>query len=255
MSETITLLRFKSAFSTMSLILATAIWGLTFPLIKDAVREISPFSFMAVRFCLATFALWGFCALFGKPERLRLCFTLPELRAGGLLGLLLFLGCGLQAIGIQYTTASNAGFITGMSVVLVPLIQYFRGQTQIGLNAWVGIAFAVVGLALLSMPEQLSPNRGDFWVLLCAVSFAIHIVSVAKYSNQFDPLRMTWLQVAVCGMLSIMAALGNEGPQMGALAKTLFKSNVAVAILFCALFATAFAYFLQNAFQRLEAAA
>ncbi len=222
----------------LSLLLVTAIWGTTFVIVKETVAVVPPLTFIALRFTLATISM---AVLFGR--RLR-GFGRREYAAGTLIGLFLFAGFVLQTLGLQLTSASTAGFITGLSVVLVPFVAFFALGHRPGTGALVGVAAATVGLALLSLGDDLSLGPGDVLVLACAVAFALHIVAVGRFAPKMDALGLALVQLAVVCALSWASALALERP---AVPMTL---DLGLVLLFVGVVATGLVFAIQNAAQR-----
>lgn len=191
----------------------TLVWGSTFVLVKDTVAQVTPLLFLAVRFMLGATALALAVTLTGRWRGL----TIHELGWGTLIGLALGLGYAAQTIGLQWTTASNAGFITGLSVALVPVIGLFVLRHAPGRWAWVGVLLATAGLALLSLRLDEGPraNWGDLIVLGGALAFALQIVLVARVAAWTDPSRLTTLQILISGLLCALLALFFERPVPG----------------------------------------
>ena len=231
----------KHLISVFSLLIITAGWGLTFPLIKDSIATIRPFTFIAIRFvfALSTLLLGGVLFRVFRPKSP--AKGLREWMAGGLLGLFLFGTYSLQTIGMQYTSSSSAGFLTGLSVVMVPVILLFTGG-RIGLFSLIGIALSVVGAAMLSLSEGLQLNRGDALVIGCAFMVALHIVFVGRFTRRYDAFRLTLIQILVCLVLCSSCAGILESADF-ALASMLPKAWGAMA--FCGIIATAIAYLVQ----------
>jgi len=188
--------------ATFALLLITAIWGWTFVPVKEAMGEVGPFWFLALRFSLAF-----------------LC-TLPLLRRGPLpwregllLGLFLFGGYFFQTWGLRYTTAQKSGLITGLSVVLVPVVARFLGE-RVSLRMWLGVGFAGLGVALLALGGEGSLGGtvfGDILTIICAFSFAIYIALLARYAKgtQIGPLLPLQLFI-VAGFSFLGAGLARE---------------------------------------------
>jgi len=219
------------------LLLVTAIWGSTFVMVKDAVTWYPVFPFLALRFALGTGAL-----LLIGGRRLR-SLNRPNILAGTSAGLFLFGGYGLQTLGLQYTTASRAGFITGLSVVLVPMLSALIVRERPERAALIGIGLATIGLALLTSLHTQGLNRGDLLVLLGAVCFAGHIVTIAASSARADPIALTILQLAVVAVLS--AAISQGLGQW-----SVPSPGVTRAAAFTGILATAVAFALQTGMQR-----
>jgi drug/metabolite transporter (DMT)-like permease len=179
----------------LAMVAVTAVWGSTFVLVRDAVAQIPPFTFIAYRFLAA--------ALLLAALRPRLAAVgSPELAAGAAAGLALFAGYGFQTVGLQYTTASNAGFITGLSVVLTPLLAGLVLRQSPGRWPATGALLAAVGLGLLSL-QTLEVRRGDALVLGCAVAFATHILLLGRYAPRLSTYRLAIVQMATAGLLGL----------------------------------------------------
>lgn len=228
----------KPSLPTSLLLLGTFFWGLTFVFIKEAVAEMDPFCFIAWRFALAVLALG---LLF--PRRVR-AIRGRAVAVGCALGFVLAGSYITQTIGISQTLASKAGFITGLSVVLVPLLLPVLRRVRPGGRNLAAAALATAGLGLLTLSGPLALNPGDVWVLLCAVLFAVYIILVGKYSGSFDAVALTVVQLATVGVLAAAGASLTGGWSIPA------GSAAWRAVLFCSLFATAFMYVVQNHYQR-----
>src|SRR5436309_6951810 len=186
------------------LIAVTAVWGVTFVQVKDAVALYPLFAFLAVRFAIAT----GVLAL---PAWTRVRSLGRDGAAGGvLLGLLLAAGYVLQTAGLERTTVSSTGFITGMYVVLTPLLALALFRARIGLAAWGGVVLATAGLAMLSGVHAGSIT-GDLLVLAAAAVYSLQIVLLERYAPHFDPLAFTFVEMAAAfgGLLVVAVALGD----------------------------------------------
>jgi drug/metabolite transporter (DMT)-like permease len=223
--------------ATAALILVTAVWGITFVQVKDAV-ELYPFlAFLAIRYVIASAAL--------APIALRRLggFGREGLVAGGILGGLIALGIGLQTAGLERTTVTSTGFITGLYVLFTPLLGLALFRTPIPRSLWAGVALALVGLALLSGVPQGS-GRGDLLVLISAFVQAFHIVMVERYANRFDVFALTFMQVAAAGVAFGAVSLAFEE-------LTVPRGwTVWSALIVTGLFAVAFAYVVQVWAQR-----
>jgi drug/metabolite transporter (DMT)-like permease len=182
----------------LAMVAVTAVWGSTFVLVRDAVAQVPPFAFIAYRFLAA--------ALLLAAIRPRLAAVgAPELAAGAVAGLALFAGYGFQTVGLQYTTASNAGFITGLSVVLTPLLAGLLLRQSPGRWPVAGALLATVGLGLLSL-QALEVRRGDALVLGCAVAFATHILLLGRYAPRLSTYRLAIVQMATAGLCGLVWA-------------------------------------------------
>ena len=151
-----------------------------------------------------------------QPSPLTATRRVPLLYAGGAAGLILFAGATLQQLGIQYTTAGKAGFITGLYVVIVPMIgMLFRQVT--GLGTWLGAMLAVAGMYLLSVRGTMTINPGDLLVLIGAVFWAIHVLLLGYFSPRTVPVRLAMVQFFVCGLLSLSVAFCLETVTLAAI--------------------------------------
>ncbi|MBS4030564.1 MAG: DMT family transporter [Clostridiales bacterium] len=225
-------------FADGALIGVAAIWGLTFVTVKNAIILLPPFSFNFYRFSLAAFVM----LLFAVPQWKSI--DKSTVKAGLLLGFFLFAGYSFQTVGLLYTSASNAGFITGLSVVLVPLFGIFLSRQIPGTGVIFGAICATVGLAFLSLGDVNRFNTGDILILFCAVSFALHIIFVGKYSRHHSTVWLVTWQIATVAVLSGISALFFE-PGVNQ-----FVPAVWPALIITALLATCLAFFMQNYMQR-----
>jgi drug/metabolite transporter (DMT)-like permease len=226
----------------LALIAVTAVWGVTFVQVKDAVDVYPLFAFLAVRHAIATGAL----AVAGGRRVLTLGRS--GFAAGAVLGGLLGLGIGLQTAGLERTTVSSTGFITGLYVVLTPLFGVLLFRTTVGLEVWAGVALSVVGLALLSGVDVGSPG-GDLLVLASAAAQALQIVMVERFATRYDAIALTLVQMGACfaGFLAIALALGQLEVPHG---RTVWGALIVTGV-----FASALAYLIQVWAQRRMSAA
>ncbi|HAJ32411.1 MAG TPA: multidrug DMT transporter permease [Candidatus Atribacteria bacterium] len=234
----------KSIQAEIYLLGIVIIWGSTFAIIKNILNLIPPYTFLAYRFLLATLVLMIiFWKKIGGINKI-------ILRKGSLIGTFLFLGYTFQTVGIKYTSATKAGFITGLSVVLVPIISHFFIKEKINRNSVIGVVLAFIGLWFLNYSSSFSFNLGDFLVLLCAVSFALHIISVGLYIKKMDYVLLVIVQLATVFILSLLMAIIFERPAI----HLSYPSSVWWAIMLTGVFATALAFYIQNRFQRYSTA-
>jgi drug/metabolite transporter (DMT)-like permease len=187
-----------------ALLAVAAAWGLTFPFAKTVLRAMPVFTYLAVRFSMAAVILM-LIAPYRKGETARRTWS-----QGVGIGSILFLGFAVQALGIRSTTASKAGFITGLSVALVPVISALWLRRSPKPGVLIGVFAATLGLALLTLGEDLRPNAGDLLVLGCAVCFALHIVLVGRLAPSMDAVLFATAQVVPVAVLSTLAAF-SEG--------------------------------------------
>jgi len=227
-----------SVVADLLLLLVALIWGLTFPAIKDALEGITPFAFLTIRFSIACIFL---VVIYSKNM---VKINRYNLKAGILIGTALFLGYSFQTVGIQYTTASNAAFITGLAVVMVPVLNIPITRKLPNKYAILGAVSAAFGLGLLSLNAGFSINHGDFLVFLCAVAFATHILLVSKYAPNMDSTLLTIIQIGAVAFFSGILTISLET------LPTRFTREVWIALAICAIPATSLAYWIQNKVQQ-----
>jgi drug/metabolite transporter (DMT)-like permease len=186
-----------TALAVLGLLGVTAAWGSTFFLIKDVVERIPVSDFLAVRFALAAVALW----LLAPRSVSRL--TSAERRSGVVLGVVYGGAQLLQTIGLQHTSASVSGFVTGMYVVFTPLLGALLLRARIGGVVWVAVGLATAGLGVLSL-QGLAIGGGEALTLASALLYAVHIVGLGVWSSARSAIGLTVVQLvtitAVCGI-------------------------------------------------------
>ncbi len=238
--------RTQRRISILQLLLASAIWGFAFVAQRAGMEHVGPFTFNGVRFLLGSAVLLPFLGFgrradrTGAPDR----SSSRKIACGmAVAGLLLFVAASLQQVGIVYTTAGKAGFITGLYVVIVPLLGLLRKQ-RTGLPVWIGAGFAIGGLYLLTVTGGATIGLGDGLVLASAFGWAVHVHVIGWLAGRVRPLRVAVVQFAVCGTLSLIVALITETIALPALLRAL------VPILYAGLLSTGVAYTLQVVGQR-----
>lgn len=246
----VTGLRIRTWQADLALLTVTAVWGATFPLVKNATDlaegGVPTYWFLAVRFLMAA-ALLG--ALFrrrliGRPA--------ATWRAGALLGAFVFAGYAFQTFGLAYTTSAKAAFITGLSVVIVPVLSVVWLRRPPSPGAWLGVGTALAGLALLSLNDDLLPTRGDLLVLMGALGFGLHVAGVSRFAGRHDPTALAVIQLGTAGVLAGALHLwerGTVGPGVEGVLWWGPPAHVAAATVICGLLATAAAFLLQNLLQ------
>jgi drug/metabolite transporter (DMT)-like permease len=227
----------------LSLLLVAAIWGTAFVALRVAVNHLGPFLNNGLRFSLAALTLLPF-AWRGSRARPRL--TPRQWRGALLAGLVLFAASGIQQLGLRYTTAGKAGFITGLYVLLVPPLLAIGWRQRIRGTMWAGSALAAAGLYLLSGAggESVALNAGDALVLASALFWALHVIVIGQAAPIMPVLALAVIQYAVCGALSAGVGLALEGHTLGGLA------NAWWAVLYTGVISVAIGYTLQVAGQR-----
>ncbi len=228
----------KRRKSEAVLIIITLIWGGTFVVIKGALDDASPLFFVGIRFSIAALILTPFML-----TRFR-GFTKPVLRAGIILGSIMFLGFSSQTLGLQYTTASKSGFITGLAVVFTPLLQMAIEKRMPRPGNLIGVVLVVIGLYLLTSPAGASFNVGDALTLACAFFFALYIVYIDVFSKKFSIMHLVYLQICTVAVLSFIFTAGFESVRFN------LSGNLLFALAYTAILATVINTYLQTEYQR-----
>ena len=226
----------------IGLVFTTLAWGATFVLVKEGLKDASPFIFAFYRFLLAALVILPF-VFFSNQKKIFSNFNSHEIKGGILCGLLLYMGYGFQNYGLEITTPSKSAFITSMSILLVPIFVFFIKQKKINKHLWVSIGIAIIGLYLLLNPSDVQINdnpinTGDFLTFGCAIMFALHIIVqgdfVLKKINLIRFFIIQSLSVSIISLLSSVAILD-------------FTVNwsypLIMAIVITAIFGTTFAIF------------
>ncbi|MBL0715251.1 MAG: DMT family transporter [Desulfosarcina sp.] len=204
----------RTARADVLLLLTAIIWGFAFVAQRVGMEFVGPFTFNGVRFALGSLSLVPLLFVLNRraPQARR---VLPAtglktlLSGGGLAGLFLFAGASLQQVGLVYTTAGNAGFITGLYVVIVPIMGLaLRQSTTTG--TWLGALLAAAGLYFLSITEQFTIAWGDLLEVIGAFFWAAHVLIIGRLSPRMDALKLAITQFAVCAVLSLVTALAIE---------------------------------------------
>jgi len=194
------------------LVLATFIWGTTFIAQSVGMDHIGPFTFQAVRCALAVVGLMAVIWFFDKKAKKRYWQGWKDRKlwkAGLFCGIPLFLACNLQQVGIVYTTAGKAAFLTAMYIVLVPVFGLFL-RRRISFMVPISVTIAVAGLYMLSFAGVSQINFGDILLLGSAMMFAVQILAVDHFAANVDPLRLNCLQAGVCALGSAVITVFTE---------------------------------------------
>jgi drug/metabolite transporter (DMT)-like permease len=242
--------------ATIMLLLVSFFWGVEFVLIDLAVARIPSHTFNAIRFALAALSLLPLLWFSQKSSK-----PLPYsalIRAGMLLGLLLFIGFYTQTEALRFTSVSNAGFITGLSVPLVPLLGLLLFRNIIKRSVWIGVMTATIGLYLLTIGENLTFNKGDTLVLICAFSFATHIILTGRMVDSLPVIPLSIIQLIAVSIYSTSAAFLSPEPAFYfpeaepiSWHQQLLTPIILVAILMAGILGTGYAVWAQSASQKL----
>ncbi|MGE9808037.1 DMT family transporter [Janibacter sp. G1551] len=188
-----------ATLATLLLISVTAVWGSTFFLIRDLVAHVPSADFLAVRFLIAAVAMG---ALFHRQVR---ALDRRQLRIGVVLGLLYGVAQLLQTVGLEHTDASVSGFITGMYVVLTPVIGAFLLRDRLPRSTWLAVGLATAGLAVLAL-RGVAVGTGEGLTLLAAGLYALHIIGLGRWSTASTAVGLATVQAVVIGLLCLVIA-------------------------------------------------
>jgi drug/metabolite transporter (DMT)-like permease len=230
----------KRLRADLSLAFCSLLWGASFVVVKNSLARSSVYIFLAVRFTLAALLMAAF-----RPRVFR-TLKRAELLAGAALGFFMFGGYAFQTAGLQYTTPAKSGFVTGSSVVMVPLLLGIFWGRRLTLWVYAGVFAAVFGLYFLTVPaEGVSYlNRGDLLTFVAAGLYAMHIILVGDYTRRHSVAALSVLQVAACAVLAWVATgltsvTGWQAARFG------WQPGSLLGIAICAVFATAVAFSIQ----------
>ncbi|WP_026884644.1 DMT family transporter [Clostridium akagii] len=226
--------------SNLILLLVAIIWGFAFVAQREGIKYIGPFTFNGIRFALGSISLIPLM-LFNKNMHHSYVNKHGIKRAissGILAGIILFSASSLQQIGLLGTTAGKAGFITGLYIVLVPILGIILKQ-YIGINGWLGAIIATIGLYLLCVTDRFSISYYDLLELIGSLLFAIHILLIDRFSLKVDTLKLAFFQFLTCSVLSMAMALFMEKVSLSGIHKSI------IPILYGGVFSVGIAYTLQ----------
>jgi drug/metabolite transporter (DMT)-like permease len=228
----------KQLKADFALILVTVGWGASFILTKNVLVSVSTYNFLAIRF---VFAFIMSSLVFYKRM---IKMNKETLKLGVFIAALLFGTYAFQTMGLNYTTVSKSAFITGFSVILVPVFSaiIFRKSTE--KTTIIGVVFAIIGLALLTLNGDMGLNIGDFYTLICAVSYAFYIMAVGKFTSKVDSVAFAVVQLGTVAFLSLITSLVFEKPSLPN------GYGVWLNILILSVVCTSGAYIVQNIAQK-----
>jgi drug/metabolite transporter (DMT)-like permease len=236
----------RGSLPSVLLALASVIWGFAFVAQRAGMDHVGPFLFNGVRFLLGAMILLPVLAIVRRRRAPIPSVAITPLGAVvgcTLAGLVLFGAVSLQQIGIVHTTAGKAGFITGLYVMIIPLLGLLRGQ-RIRWTVWLGVLCAAAGLYLLSIRGALGIEFGDGLVLVGAFGWAVHVQVIGWLAERVRPLAIAVVQFTICGLISLIVGLATETATLGGL------SGAAWPIAYAGILSTGVAYTLQIVGQR-----
>jgi drug/metabolite transporter (DMT)-like permease len=230
--------RAKSRQAELALVAVCLIWGSTFVLVKNALEDVSPALFLAVRFSIAAVLLLVLYWVRTKP-------TTHAWKGGIVTGLFLFLGYLLQTMGLRFTTPAKSGFLTGLYIVLVPLLAAILYRRVPSLSEWIGVLLATAGMGLMTLSStRLQIGAGDLLTVGCAFAFAIHILMLGHYAKRVATEWLTLLQIGSSAVFATVACGFVERPFIR------WTPGVILALGVTACLATALAFLVQTWGQR-----
>jgi len=245
----------RQLIADLTLLLVVILWGATFVMVQDAIQEWPVFAFLALRFAIATAAfapifLWrrrrSDSAENREGTKTESSFLLPAI----VIGLVLGASYAFQTLGLLYTTPAKTGFITGLNVILVPVGAALFLRQRASAPVVAGVLLATIGLALLSLNDDLSIGFGDFLVFICAIAVAAQILLVARYAPWISPFRLAAIQIGTmavaCALISLVFEVPKGLPPL--------SGTVLFAAVFTGLLATTFAFTAQAWAQRFTSA-
>lgn len=233
--------------SDFLLLITAVIWGFAFVFQRIGMDYVGPFTYSAARFTLGTLMLIPLGILSQQKSyftsHIKPAGIKHYLLGGGVAGLALYGGISFQQVGLVYTTAGKAGFITGLYVVIVPIMGLmWRAKTTLG--TWIGAVMAAVGLYLLSITAEFTIAYGDLLVLCGAFVWAVHVHILARVAPRANPVMLAITQYGVCALLSWISAVWRESIQLDGIVQA------AVPILYGGVMSVGIAYTLQVVAQR-----
>ena len=201
-------MRNQALRADLLMLITALIWGSAFVAQRMGMDSIGPYLYSGLRFTLGTLVLLPvvyFLSRGGKQQP----FNRGLFAGGAIMGVVLALGINLQQVGLLFTSVTNAGFITGLYVIVVPLVGIFLGH-KTGIGTWLGAILAVVGMFLLSVGEGFHVASGDWLQLAGAFVWGSHVLLVGHFASRHDPIRLATIQFAVCAVISLGLAFSLE---------------------------------------------
>jgi len=224
--------------SNLILLLAAAIWGFAFVAQRKGAEFLGPYTFNSLRFTIGTLSLLPLYVLTRNSKSNEHFEWRKAIKSGVYLGLILFIASTFQQIGMSYTPASKAGFITSLYVILVPIFGLFFGR-KVSKTLWTGVLVTLVGLYLLSVREGFSLEFGDSLLIGSAIFFAMHMLMIGTYAPKHNVILLSVFQFGVTAILSLLAAFYYEEIDI------LSIQQAAVPILYAGVFSVGIAFTLQ----------
>ncbi len=232
-------MRRQALRADLLMLLTAMIWGSGFVAQTAGMHHIGPFLYSGLRFALGSLCLLPLVMGRSGSQPAREPFMTRGLWLGGIvMGLALALGINLQQVGLLFTSVTNSGFITGLYVIVVPLLGMLMGH-KTGTGTWLGAGLAVLGMFLLSVGDNFQVSSGDWLQLAGAFVWGGHVVLVGVFATRHDPIRLAFLQFATCAVVSLVLAVTMEPIDLTAI------TAAAPALLYGGIVAVGIGYTLQ----------
>ncbi|WP_141499402.1 DMT family transporter [Bacillus toyonensis] len=238
----------KEWLAPLALLFVSFIWGATFVVVQNAMSFVGPFTFNGLRFLFAGIILLFVQMIFSQKTSKQ--HIKQSSFAGLIVGFFLCVGYLLQTFGLLYTTSSKAGFLTGLSIVMVPILSFVFLKQKATIFVVLGITVATAGLYLLTAADSFQFNIGDILVLGCAIAFAAHILINGFYSKKISPLLLSTSQVLTVGIFSSICAFLFEDWENLFSISLWTNHSFLFALFLTSLFATSIAFFIQTSAQK-----
>ncbi len=232
----------KQTQANLLLLLAAFVWGFAFVAQRQGMLHLGPFTFNGIRFVLGTLSLLPLLVIF-KPTKSQNLTSYRLFIDGTLAGLALFVAASLQQSGMVYTTAGNAGFITSLYIVFVPLIGLLFSQ---GSNSriWISVGIAMIGFYLLSVGKEVKIQQGDLLVFISAIFWAIHLIILSMVAPRHDFRKLAIIQYSFVALASLVVAIMVENPNVYAV------KQAAIPLLYAGIVSVGIGFTLQLLAQR-----
>ncbi|MDR2789635.1 MAG: DMT family transporter [Campylobacteraceae bacterium] len=237
--------RLKRFGADMSLLAVAIVWGSTFLIVQDAIKQTPVYTFLFWRFLLAAVLMAVFSVKHIQALDKRTLF------AGFVLGAFLFLGYVFQTFGLVYTYSSTVGFITGLNVVIIPFVLLIIFRKKVSFYSCAGAIAAALGLYFLSANAHVGMGKGEFYAFICAVMFSLQIVFTGFYTNKHDTHSLVFVQFCAVSVFCFFGIFALNNP----LLPPTFDSLFIKAVVITSVFATVFAFFIQTAMQKFTSSA
>lgn len=234
----------KFHLAETGLVLVSLIWGVTFVVVKKTMGAMDPFVFNFLRFTMAGVLVFAWILVFQPGFLKQLNRTM--IWHGLFLGLWQFSGYGFLTCGLVHTSPTNAGFITGLNVIMVPVFSVLFIKQKIDQCLALGVITALFGLYFLTVKDSMSLNMGDFLVLMGAIAFSFHVIFTEKFAQRHATLLLVFIQLIFVGLASLVYASLFEDLSVLADKKLMFSFNILISLFVVVLLATGLALLVQT---------